>query len=283
MNEDWLESFIRNALDEDLGDGDHSSLASIDPGRKGKSRLIIKEQGILAGIEVAARVFSFADPSLIFEPFIPDGRQVSPGEIAFQVSGNVHSMLKCERLVLNIMQRMSGIATQTRCYTDQLKGLRTRILDTRKTTPGMRMLEKTAVVTGGGENHRMGLFDMIMLKDNHIDCAGGIKNAIEKTRKYLEIKKLRLKVEIEVRNLDELDEVLSVGGVDRIMLDNFSIAHTMKAVEMVSGRVEIESSGGINLKNIRDYALCGVDYISVGALTHQFRSLDMSLKTLPDN
>jgi len=241
---------------------------------------LIKEKGILAGIRIAGELFSAIDTDLKADFLIDDGTAVFPGDIAFYISGNIQSILKSERLVLNILQRMSGIATSTNEYVMQLKGLNTRILDTRKTTPGFRFFEKEAVRIGGGINHRMGLFDMIMLKDNHIDYAGGIVKAINKTREYLKRKNLNLKVEIEARNLGDIKKILSVGGVDRIMLDNFSIEDTLLAVKSISGRFETESSGGITLKSIRSYAECGVDFISVGALTHHIKSLDMSLKAI---
>jgi nicotinate-nucleotide pyrophosphorylase (carboxylating) len=273
-----LRDFIARSLKEDIGDGDHSSLACIPENTFGKARLLIKDNGILSGCRVAGEVFRIVDKNLKFEPFIHDGSEISPGDIVFYISGKVHSILKSERLVLNIMQRMSGIATSTRLYTDKVKGLKAKILDTRKTTPGMRFLEKEAVRTGGGLNHRMGLYDMIMLKDNHIDYAGGIENAINSTRKYLKLNNRDLKVEIEARNLDDVKKILETGGVDRIMLDNFNISDTREAVEIIAGRYETESSGGITLETIRAYAECGVDFISAGALTHHIKSLDMSLK-----
>jgi nicotinate-nucleotide pyrophosphorylase (carboxylating) len=275
-----LREFILRSLAEDLGDGDHSSLACIPEETTGKAKLLIKEKGLLAGIRVAGELFSIIDKDLKFDVLSEDGTNVVPGDIAFYVSGRQQSILKSERLVLNIMQRMSGIATSTHEYSSQLKGLKTKILDTRKTTPGLRFLEKEAVRIGGGMNHRMGLFDMIMLKDNHIDYAGGIEKAIIRTREYLKKKNMNLKVEIEARNLEDVRIILSVGGVDRIMLDNFSIKETLLAVKEISGRYETESSGGITLSTIRSYAECGVDFISVGALTHHIRSLDMSLKAI---
>lgn len=246
----------------------------------GQSRLLIKEKGVLAGVEVAKTIFLKFDPNLVIEQFLQDGASVEPGDVAFVVTGKVQSILQTERLVLNVMQRMSGIATITRAYVDKLEGTSTKILDTRKTTPGMRLLEKQAVKIGGGENHRIGLFDMILLKDNHVDFAGGIENAIRGAQKYLKEKNKSLKIEIEVRNLQELETVLAIGGVDRIMLDNFSPELTRRAVEIVDGRVELESSGGITFDTIRSYAETGVDYISVGALTHSVKSLDMSLKAI---
>jgi len=273
-----IDRLIDLAFAEDIGEGDHSTLCSIPADAQGKAKLIIKEEGILAGVEVAKEVFRKFDPTLKMEVFIEDGAHVMPGDVAFVVEGKVQSLLQTERLILNIMQRMSGIATTTNRYVKLLEGTRTKLLDTRKTTPGMRLLEKQAVKIGGGENHRIGLFDMILLKDNHVDFAGGIENAIRGAQKYLKEKGKDLKIEIEVRNLDELKEALRVGGVDRIMLDNFSVEDTRKAVELVAGQVALESSGGITEETIRSYAECGVDYISVGAFTHSVKSLDMSLK-----
>lgn len=263
---------------EDIGDGDHTTLCCIPESAIGKSHLLIKEDGILAGVEVAKRVFARFDPTLKVEVLINDGSRVKKGDIAMIVSGKVRSLLQTERLMLNIMQRMSGIATTTNKYVELLKGTKTHVLDTRKTTPGMRMLEKQAVKIGGGVNHRIGLFDMILLKDNHVDFAGGIKNAIGRCHAYLKEKSLDLKIEIEVRNFDELQQVLDCGGVDRIMLDNFSVENTKKAVEMIAGKYETESSGGITFDTIRSYAECGVDFVSVGALTHSVKCLDMSFK-----
>ena len=278
MENKILREFILRRLAEDVGDGDHSSLACIPAESKGRARLLIKENGILAGVRVADVLFSVIDPDLKVDKILEDGTRVFPGDVAFYLSGRQQSILKSERLVLNIMQRMSGIATSTHEYATLLKGLKTRILDTRKTTPGFRFLEKEAVSIGGGHNHRMGLYDMIMLKDNHIDYAGGIEKAIIKTREYLKKKNLKLKVEIEARSMDDVRQILSVGGIDRIMLDNFSINDTLLAVKEISGKYETESSGGIDLSTIRAYAECGVDYISVGSLTHHVKSLDMSLK-----
>ncbi len=268
------------AFAEDIGDGDHTTLCSIPETAFGKARLLIKEEGILAGVEVAWTIFHRFDEGLVVEVLINDGTYVKPGDVAFIVSGKVQSLLQTERLVLNIMQRMSGIATTTGKYVKLLEGTKTKVLDTRKTTPGMRMLEKQAVKIGGGENHRIGLFDMILLKDNHVDFAGGIENAIRGAQKYLKEKNKQLNIEIEVRNFDELNQALAVGGVDRIMLDNFTPEQTCEAVKIVDGRVELESSGGITFETIRQYAECGVDYISVGALTHSVKSLDMSLKAI---
>jgi nicotinate-nucleotide pyrophosphorylase (carboxylating) len=278
MQNRFLKEFILRSLREDIGDGDHSSLACIPEKAVGRAKLLIKEKGILAGCRITREVFKVADKDLKFEQFIKDGTGISPGDIAFHVTGTTQSILKSERLVLNIMQRMSGIATSTSQYVDRLEGLDTKILDTRKTTPGMRFLEKEAVRIGGGFNHRMGLYDMVMLKDNHIDFAGGIETAIKKTREYLIRHNKNLKVEIEARNLDDVRRILVFGGVDRIMLDNFTVNETREAVKIIQGRLEIESSGGITLETIRAYAECGVDFISVGALTHHIKSLDMSLK-----
>ena len=263
---------------EDIGDGDHTTLCCIPDKAMGKSHLLIKEDGILAGVEVAKKVFARFDPSMNVEVLINDGVKVRKGDVAMVVTGKVRSLLQTERLMLNIMQRMSGIATMTNKYVERIAGTKTRILDTRKTTPGMRMLEKQAVKIGGGCNHRIGLFDMILLKDNHIDFAGGISNAINRCHDYLKTNGLDLKIEIEVRDFDELRQVLDCGGVNRIMLDNFSVDDTRKAVELVNSVYEVESSGGITFDTIRDYAECGVDFISVGALTHSVKGLDMSFK-----
>ena len=266
------------AFAEDIGDGDHTTLCCIPEEAMGRSHLLIKEDGILAGVEVAKKVFARFDPTLQVEVLINDGAKVKKGDIAMVVSGKTRSLLQTERLMLNIMQRMSGIATMTNKYVERLAGTHTHVLDTRKTTPGMRMLEKQAVKIGGGVNHRIGLFDMILLKDNHVDFSGGISNAINRCHEYLNAKGLNLKIEIEVRNFDELQQVMDCGGVDRIMLDNFSVENTKKAVEMIAGKYETESSGGITFDTIRDYAECGVDYISVGALTHSVKGLNMSFK-----
>ena len=273
-----IDDLIKLAFAEDIGDGDHTTLCCIPETAMGKSHLIVKEDGVLAGVEMAQRIFHDFDPSLKMTVFIPDGSEVKKGDIAFEVEGKVRSLLQTERLMLNVMQRMSGVATTTRKYVKALEGTKTRVLDTRKTTPGMRMMEKEAVRLGGGTNHRIGLFDMILLKDNHVDFAGGIEQAITRAHNYLKEKGKNLKIEIEVRNFDELEQVLRVGGVDRIMLDNFDIERTKEAVRRVGGRYEIESSGGITFDTLRDYAECGVDYISVGALTHSVKSLDMSFK-----
>ena len=266
------------AFAEDIGDGDHTTLCCIPEDAMGKSHLLIKEDGILAGVEVAKRVFAKFDPTMQVEVLINDGTPVKKGDIAMVVTAKVRSLLQTERLMLNIMQRMSGIATMTNKYVERLKGTKTHVLDTRKTTPGLRMLEKQAVKIGGGMNHRIGLFDMILLKDNHIDFCGGITNAITRCHEYLKEKGLDLKIEIEVRNFDELAEAMNCGGINRIMLDNFSVADTQKAVDIVGGKFETESSGGITFDTIRDYAECGVDFISVGALTHSVKGLDMSFK-----
>ena len=266
------------AFAEDIGDGDHTTLCCIPENAMGKSHLLIKEDGILAGVELAKRVFAKFDPTMQVEVLINDGTPVKKGDIAMVVTAKVRSLLQTERLMLNIMQRMSGIATMTNKYVERLNGTKTHVLDTRKTTPGLRMLEKQAVKIGGGMNHRIGLFDMILLKDNHIDFSGGITNAITRCHEYLKEKGLDLKIEIEVRNFDELAEAMNCGGINRIMLDNFSVADTKKAVDIVGGKFETESSGGITFDTIRDYAECGVDFISVGALTHSVKGLDMSFK-----
>ena len=277
MNE-LIDRLIDLAFAEDIGDGDHTTLSCIPDTAMGKSKLLIKEAGVLAGIEIAKEVFHRFDSEMKVEVFINDGTEVKPGDVAMIVEGRVQSLLQTERLMLNVMQRMSGIATMTRRYVKQLEGTKTRVLDTRKTTPGMRMLEKAAVKIGGGVNHRIGLFDMILLKDNHVDFAGGIDKAIQRAQNYCKEKGKDLKIEIEVRNFDELNQVLAIGGVDRIMLDNFTPENTRKAVELIAGKYETESSGGITFDTLRDYALCGVDYISVGALTHSVKGLDMSFK-----
>jgi len=280
MGNNFLREFIRKSIEEDLGDGDHSSLACIPPEASGKAKLLIKEDGILAGVRIASEVFIEIDKDLKCEILIEDGKRIHRGDIAFYVTGSQQSILKSERLVLNILQRMSGIATNTDQYVSRVAGTKARILDTRKTTPGLRFLEKEAVRIGGGLNHRMGLFDMIMLKDNHIVYAGGIEKAIKKTLEYLEMTGRNLKIEIEARNHDEVTRILETGGVNRIMLDNFNPEDTKTAVRTIAGRYETESSGGITLETVRVYAECGVDFISVGALTHHINSLDMSLKAL---
>ena len=279
LQEDLI-PFLQRAFSEDIGDGDHTTLSSIPSEAMGKSRLIIKEDGIVAGVEVAKEVFRYFDPTLKVTQFIADGSVVKYGDVVFEVEGRVHSLLQTERLMLNIMQRMSGVATTTHRYMQELVGTKTKVLDTRKTTPGMRLLEKEAVLLGGGVNHRIGLYDMILLKDNHVDFAGGIENAIMRAQAYLKEKGKDLKIEIEVRSMDELERVMAVGGVNRIMLDNFDLETTRKAVERIAGLYETESSGGITLKTLRAYAECGVDYISVGALTHSVKSLDISFKAV---
>ena len=277
--DELIDELLDLAFAEDIGDGDHTTLCCIPADEMGKQHLLVKEEGILAGVEIAKKGFHKFDAELKMTVFINDGAHVKPGDVAFVVEGRVRSLLQTERLMLNIMQRMSGIATMTAKYMDRLKGLKTKVLDTRKTTPGMRMLEKEAVKIGGGMNHRIGLFDMILLKDNHVDFAGGIANAINKANEYIKANhKDGMKIEIEVRNFDELDEALATGHVDRIMLDNFTPENTKKAVDIVAGRCELESSGGITFDTLRDYGECGVDYISVGALTHSVKGLDMSFK-----
>lgn len=276
----YVDALIDLAIAEDIGDGDHTSLATIPPSHRGRMKLLIKQQGILAGVEIAEMVFRRLDPDIKIERLIADGSRVKPGDIAFYVEGLSISLLQSERIILNIMQRMSGVATQTSVCVERLEGTGCKVLDTRKTTPGMRVLDKMAVKLGGGENHRMGLFDMILLKDNHIDFAGGVYPAIEAVKKYLADKGKKLPIEAEVRSLEDIDEVFRAGGVDRIMLDNFSVPMTRQAVVKIAGRTEIESSGGITLDTMRDYAECGVDFVSVGALTHQIKSLDMSLKAV---
>lgn len=273
-----VDKLIDLSFAEDIGDGDHTTLCCIPEEARGKSRMIIKEEGILAGVKIAEEVFNRFDSTLKVEILINDGTKVKPRDVAMVVEGSVRSLLQTERLMLNIVQRMSGIATITHKYMELLKGTKAKVLDTRKTTPGMRILEKMAVKIGGGENHRIGLFDMILLKDNHVDFAGGISNAIDRCHEYLEAKNKDLKIEIEVRSIDELNQVLEHGGVNRIMLDNFSVEDTRMAVDLIGGKYEIESSGGITLDTIRSYAECGVDYISVGALTHSVKSLDISFK-----
>ena len=280
MENNFLREFILKSIEEDLGDGDHTSLACIPAEATGKAKLLIKEDGILAGVKVAREVFNTIDKELSCNILIDDGNKIHRGDIAFYVTGNQQSILKSERLVLNIMQRMSGIASVTNQYVNLVAGTKAIILDTRKTTPGLRFLEKEAVRIGGGQNHRMGLFDMIMIKDNHIFYAGGIENAIHKTREYLKRTGRKLKIEIEAGNPGDVARIITAGGVDRIMLDNFSLEDTLTAVRLIAGRYETESSGGITLETIRAYAECGVDFISVGALTHHITSLDMSLKAL---
>lgn len=275
-----IEELINEALLEDIGDGDHTSLSTIPENSVGKARLLIKEDGVLAGVNIARQVFEKVDKNLKMEILINDGSHVKKGDVAFYIEGSSRSVLTAERLVLNFMQRLSGIATHTRRLVDKLDGLSTIVLDTRKTTPNLRQLEKYAVVIGGGQNHRMGLYDMVMIKDNHVDFAGGINQAIEKCHVYLSEKKKNLKIEIEVRSFKELNEVIECGKVDRIMLDNFSVDDMKEAVQIINGRFETEASGGITEETIRKYAETGVDYVSVGALTHHISSLDMSLKAV---
>lgn len=274
----FVDELIELAIKEDIGDGDHTTLCCIPATEQGRMRLLCKQEGILAGVEVAELVLRRLDPEMRFEPILGDGTRVKPGDVAFYVEGKLHSLLRAERILLNIMQRMSGVATQTAVYADRLAQYKTKVLDTRKTTPGMRVLDKMAVKIGGGENHRIGLFDMILLKDNHIDFAGGVEKAVRGAKEYLRSIGKDIPIECEVRTLEDIDSVFRAGGVDRIMFDNFTPEMTKIAVEKVAGRCETESSGGITLENLTDYAAAGVDFISVGALTHQIRSLDMSLK-----
>jgi len=273
-----VDLFIKNAIAEDVGDGDHTSLSTIPAGTQGKAKLIVKEDGILAGVELALEIFNQIDPSLKVDVLLTDGTPIKYGEIAFTVEGSTHSILLAERLVLNCMQRMSGIATKTNRIVQLLKPYQTKVLDTRKTTPGLRYLEKWAVVIGGGVNHRIGLYDMILIKDNHVDYAGGIANAIQAANNYLKNNSKKLAIEIEVRNMDELKQVLAEGNVDRVMLDNFELPLLKTAVDLINGRFVTEASGGIVEENVVQYAACGVDYISMGALTHSVKSLDLSLK-----
>lgn len=282
MNPIDIQDIITNAFAEDLGDGDHTTLSTVPEDARGKARLLVKDNGIIAGLELAEKIFHHLDPSLKLEFFIKDGDQVKVGDIAFTVEGSSRSILMTERLVLNFMQRMSGIATQTKRIVSKIDGLSTKVLDTRKTTPGLRVIEKWAVAIGGGNNHRFGLYDMVMIKDNHVDYAGGITNAVTGTKEYLKKHNKDIKIEVEVRNFDELNEALEVGGVDRIMLDNFTPQDVVKGIEIINGRSETEASGGITMDTIRSYAETGVDYISVGALTHSFKSLDLSLKASYD-
>lgn len=275
--DELIDELLTLAFAEDVGDGDHTTLSTIPADEMGAQRLIVKEEGILAGVDIARKVFEKFDPELKMTVYIEDGAHVKPGDIAFKVEGRVRSLLQTERIMLNIMQRMSGVATMTDKYQQRLEGLHTRVLDTRKTTPGMRMLEKEAVKTGGGVNHRIGLFDMILIKDNHVDFAGGIPQAVQAAKDYCKANGKNLKIEVEVRNTDEINLALAA-GVDRIMLDNFTPERTREAVELINGRTEIESSGGITIDTLRAYGECGVDYISVGALTHSVKGLDMSFK-----
>ena len=278
--EQQLSQLIKNALAEDIGDGDHSTLSSIDANAKGKAVLKIKEAGILAGVVVAQAIFRFMEPNIVFTAFKNDGEAMISGEIAFEVTAKVHTILQCERLVLNTMQRMSGIATLTRRYTEKLKPYKSKLLDTRKTTPNFRLLEKEAVKIGGGTNHRFGLYDMIMLKDNHIDYCGGIEKAIEKAYNYVQISKPGLRIEVETRNLEDVKKVMITGKISVIMLDNFSPAQITEALKIIDGKYQTEASGGINLQNIEAYAATGVDFISSGAVIHQAKSLDLSLKAV---
>ncbi len=275
--DELIDDLLTLAFAEDVGDGDHTTLSTIPAEEKGRQQLIVKEEGILAGVDIARKVFEKFDPSLKMTVMIEDGAHVKPGDIAFVVEGSVRSLLQTERVMLNIMQRMSGIATTTARYQKELEGLKTKVLDTRKTTPGMRLLEKEAVKIGGGENHRIGLFDMILIKDNHVDFAGGIDKAVAAAKDYCKAKGKDLKIEVEVRNTDEIKQALAA-GVDRIMLDNFTPERTREAVELIDGQCEIESSGGITIDTLRQYGECGVDFISVGALTHSVKGLDMSFK-----
>lgn len=282
LDKDILLPFIDLALKEDIGDGDHTSLSTIPTGQQGEAQLIIKDEGVLAGVAVALEIFSVVDPNLKIEILLEDGTEVTHGDIGMYVSGSVHSILVAERLVLNTMQRMSGIATTTHKIVKLLADTGTKVLDTRKTTPGMRYLEKLAVKIGGGENHRFGLYDMILIKDNHVDYSGGTAKAIEAAKAYLSNNQINIPIEIEVRNLSEVKEVMRVGGVDRILLDNFDYSHLKEAVQLINGRYITEASGGITEENVVEYAKCGVDFVSIGALTHSFKSLDMSLKALKE-
>ena len=275
-----IKNFVKLSIEEDVKQGDHSTLSCIPKNKLGSAKLLVKENGIISGIEIAKEIFKTYDNSIEFIANLKDGEKVKIGDIAFTVHGSSRTLLTIERLVLNVMQRMSAISTLTDKFVQELKGFKTKVLDTRKTTPLNRFLEKQAVKIGGGHNHRFGLYDMIMLKDNHIDFAGGIKKAIIKANDYIDAGNLNLKIEIETRNLQELKEVLKCGGVDRIMLDNFTFDDLKLAVELINGRFESEASGGINLKTIKDYALSGVDYISVGALTHSIKNMDLSLKAI---
>jgi len=275
-----IHDIIKKSLEEDLGDGDHSSLSTIPANAMGKAQLVAKEDGVLAGLRIAELVYKEVDSDTVFKSFINDGSEIKVGDVIFEVYGKSISILSAERLALNFMQRMSGVATTTRKYLDIIKGTKTTLLDTRKTTPLMRVLEKEAVKLGGGENHRMGLYDMVMIKDNHIDFAGGIKQAIEACNHYLKEKDKDLKIEIEVRSFEELKEVMEVGNINRIMLDNFNPSNLNKALKIIQGTYETEASGGITIDTIREFAETGVDYISVGALTHHIKSLDLSLKAI---
>ncbi|MFO7939272.1 MAG: carboxylating nicotinate-nucleotide diphosphorylase [Bacteroidales bacterium] len=277
-NEAYLQRFIQQALEEDVAEGDHSTLSCIPAQAQGEAQLFAKEEGIIAGLSIAQHIFHMLDKQMIFNPLCKDGDPISPGQEIFTIKGSIHAILKGERLMLNILQRMSGIATNTHKYASKIKNYPTQILDTRKTTPNMRYFEKMAVRIGGGTNHRMGLYDMIMLKDNHIDFAGGIKEAIQKANVYRKDLPKQIPIEVEVRNFEELEQVLAIGHVDRIMLDNFTPEQTREAVKKVNHQFQVESSGGITFETLENYAACGVDFISVGALTHQIKSLDLSLK-----
>jgi len=276
----FIDDLINIAIKEDIGDGDHTSLSCIPKNTVGKAHLLVKEKCIIAGVDLAEKIFQKIDNTLSFNRLINDGEVVEIGDVIFTIEGSSHAISQAERLVLNFMQRMSGIATKTNNYVKLLDGLNTKILDTRKTTPGLRTIEKWAVKIGGGVNHRMGLYDMIMIKDNHVDYAGGIEAAITSTQEYLSQNNKQIKIEVEARNLTELNEILAVGGIQRIMLDNFSFTDMRTAVKLIDGKYETEASGGITDKTIREYAECGVDFISVGALTHQINSIDLSLKAI---
>ncbi len=276
----YIKQFIVNSLSEDIGDGDHTSLSCVPKTQMGKAQLLVKQAGVLAGVNIAKMIYEIYDKNLKINILIEDGALVKVGDVVFTIEGSELAILQTERLVLNFMQRMSGIATTTKEYVDLVQGLQTKILDTRKTTPGMRIFEKNAVKIGGGENHRMGLYDMIMIKDNHIDFAGGIEQAITRVKNYLKEKNKDLRIEVEARSFDEIEQIMNIGGVHRIMIDNFTVEDTKKAVKMIGGKYETESSGGITKDTLRGYAECGVDYISVGALTHQIESLDLSLKAI---
>jgi nicotinate-nucleotide pyrophosphorylase (carboxylating) len=278
--DDQLQFLVQSALREDIGDGDHTTLACIPPEARGKAVLKIKQEGILAGMEIAEKILAMQEPSAVFTRYKNDGDHMRPGELAFAAEATIRTILQCERLILNCMQRMSGIATLTRQYVDRLQKYKTRVLDTRKTTPNFRLLEKEAVRIGGGINHRFGLYDMILLKDNHIDYCGSLEKAIEKAFAYRNAHKPQLKIEVETRSIDEVQRVLAIGMVDRIMLDNFSPRQIVKALKLINDRFETEASGGINLENLEDYARTGVDYVSIGALIHQAQSLDLSLKAV---
>lgn len=280
MDKELVHQFIDNAIKEDVGDGDHTSLATIPKSTTGKAKLLVKDHGVIAGVELAEYIFHQVDKHLKLNIFITDGTEVKPKDVVFEVEGNAISILTAERLVLNCMQRMSGIATSTDRIVDLLKGTNTQVLDTRKTTPGMRYLEKWAVRIGGGVNHRFGLYDMILIKDNHVDYSGGIRQAIENAHQYITAHNKKLAIEIEVRNLDELEEVLRTGGINRILLDNFNFSDLKQAVNIIEGRYITEASGGINIDNVREYANCGVDYVSIGAITHSITCLDLSLKAV---